>query len=87
MRWFGRPVPLIHFTTVVTSGGGNAPRGMVLHPVAALYLKRFLHANRYPLRSKTLLNYQERMIPPPTGDTLKAAAGLKLGLIVRQGMP
>jgi hypothetical protein len=29
MRWFDRPISLIHFSTV-TSDGDNAPRGVVL---------------------------------------------------------
>ena len=27
MRWFGLSISLIHFTTVMASDGGNAPRG------------------------------------------------------------
>jgi hypothetical protein len=32
MRWFGLSIYLIHFTTVMASDGGNAPRGMILRP-------------------------------------------------------
>jgi hypothetical protein len=79
MRWFDRFIPVdLRLIWATPDGCNTAAASFRARAGSALILTRFLpqislrnlrkldcYANRRPLRSKTLLNYQQRIISPP----------------------